>query len=407
MNPGQSSSSNNIRRRRRAHGRENRDWQKLKEERFLLLLSEKQTMTKEDALRFLQENPPRLEKPDSERILQRLTHDKDLEFDGHCYSFTARGARKIAVLKRISGYIDSFILDAEKAPRRASEVGVVSNCFLGFLAIFIGILSHSLALSTEGVDAGLDVLTSIAIWAGIRGGRERVSALFGSLVMTSSGAFLAYRSFNNLFMPGEIGLVLPAMIAAIIVMAVDYVMMVYKHFVGKRSGTLSLVADAYHNKTDVIAAVGVLVGIFGSSIGFLILDPAVGILVSAIIMVNGLQLIRECVHSLSGSAVNWSKYGMWYERTAKVGRSSAAERLILETLKDGELAEGQILGLLQNYDPVRFLHEAAEKAEDVSVMPGTLPLMIFSPEVVAEALSKLEKEGAIEQKDGKYSLTVR
>jgi hypothetical protein len=226
--------------------------------------------------------------------------------------------------------------------------------------------------------------------------------------MTSSGLFLGYRSLIETSSPATLGYVLPAIAVALIAVTVDYVMMVYKHFVGKRTGTLSLVADAYHNKTDVIAAVGVLAGVFGSSLGFLILDPVVGILVSLIIVVNGVKLIRECVHSISGREVNWSKYSMRYEKAVEVGRQKMAEEFILETLRNGELTGEEILSRLQSSDPLLFLLANPAKIEKPATLPvKTLYSGVFSSDVVGEALIKLEKDEKIKRTNGKFTLRAQ
>jgi cation diffusion facilitator family transporter len=392
---------------RRKHGTSHHDWKGMKTGRLLLLLSQKNSMAEADVLQFLANSPPCLDHAESEQLLRQLVHNKNLRQDGQVYTITETGLKTVSRLQNVFGHIDNLLFDSEKSPRYASEVGAVSNTILASLAILVGILSGSLALSTEGADAGLDVVTSIAIWAGIRGGRERISALMGSLLMTLSGLFLGYKSLNETSSPTPLGYVLPAILVALIAITVDYVMMVYKHFVGKRTGTLSLVADAYHNKTDVIAAVGVLIGIFGSSLGFLILDPIVGILVSAIIVINGSRLIRECVRSISGQEVNWSRYSMKYEKVVETGRLNMAEDLILQTLRSRDLTIEEITNSLQMNDPLLFLLGNVRETGKPATLPAkTVYPGTFSPEVVGQALTKLENEGRIKRINGKFSLEV-
>ena len=270
--------------------------------------------------------------------------------------------------------------------------------FLAFLVISIGYLSGSLALISKGIDSGLDVLVSIGIWLGIRAGKERLAALLVSVFMTFSGLFLFYESINSIFSPEELDYIIPAIFVALIAIFVNFSMMSYKYFVGSNTGTFSLVADAYHNRIDVIASIGVLIAVLGSVFGFLRIDPIVGLIVAAMIVVSGLELLADSLRALSGEEVDWSKYSMWYEKRMRDARFVTAERLILDILKHEKFTFEEILSFLKENDPL-LVHFSFDLDEEFLKRYSG-----FTLEIVTEVLSKMQNEETIILKDDKYSL---
>ncbi|MEX2737933.1 MAG: cation diffusion facilitator family transporter [Candidatus Wukongarchaeota archaeon] len=370
-----------------------------KKKKLMFFFSERESLIVEDVFDLLEKQVPRVDRASSEEILKDLIKEKIIvkEPDGGSYIFTDKGRKRGARYQKRSGKIFNALYNPETAPRIASKVGIASNVFLAFLIITIGYLSGSLALLSKGIDSGLDVLVSIGIWAGIRAGKERLAALLVSVVMTSSGLFLFYGSVNLIFSPEELEFVIPAVIVAVIAILINFAMMTYKYFVGNSSGTFSLVADAYHNRIDVFASLGVLIAVLGSALGFHSLDPIVGLIVAVIIVESGVGLLGESLRSLSGEEVDWSKYSMWYEKHMRDARYITAERLILDILKNEKLTFEEILSCLQENDPF-LVHFSFGDDELLKRYSG------FTPEIVTEVLNKMQNEGSIILKGEKYSL---
>ena len=73
--------------------------------------------------------------------------------------------------------------------------------------------------------------------------------------------------------------------------------------VGRRTDSLTLVADAKHVLTDVVTSVGVLLGLGLVAVtGWLWLDGLVACLVGAQILITGVRLVRQSLHGLMDSS---------------------------------------------------------------------------------------------------------
>lgn len=92
----------------------------------------------------------------------------------------------------------------------------------------------------------------------------------------------------------------------------------YKFYVGGRTRSISLVADAYHTKTDIWSSVAVLIGLVGATMGLLILDAIAGVVVSLFIILGGYELIKESKKVMQGQDPNIEKFSKFLESHLKV-----------------------------------------------------------------------------------------
>lgn len=63
---------------------------------------------------------------------------------------------------------------------------------------------------------------------------------------------------------------------------------------------MSLIADAYHTKTDIWSSVTVLIGIIGAIFGYIHLDALAGSIVSIFISYGGYELLMESKKAING-----------------------------------------------------------------------------------------------------------
>ncbi len=74
---------------------------------------------------------------------------------------------------------------------------------------------------------------------------------------------------------------------------------------GKRSGSITLVANAHHLLTDVWTSVGVVAGVGAVALtGWNALDPIVALLVAANIIWTGVRIVRQSVSGLMDAALS-------------------------------------------------------------------------------------------------------
>lgn len=109
-----------------------------------------------------------------------------------------------------------------------------------------------------------------------------------------------------------------AIIVIIITIIVNLLLTRYKFYVGGRTRSIALVADAYHSKTDIWSSLAALAGLFGAWLGFPVLDSVAGIVVSLVIMIGGVRIILEAKKLLgSDDEPDLEKFSSYIERHAR------------------------------------------------------------------------------------------
>ena len=73
----------------------------------------------------------------------------------------------------------------------------------------------------------------------------------------------------------------------------------YTHKIGKEMSSSTLMANAWQHRSDSFVSGAVLVGVTGSMLGFPILDPLAGLLVSGVIVKQGIETSLESMRDLS------------------------------------------------------------------------------------------------------------
>jgi cation diffusion facilitator family transporter len=192
------------------------------------------------------------------------------------------------------------------------------NVVLSALEFLIGFVSGSIGLLADAVHTAIDIIASALTWIGIRIEREAQAALLGGVILCGIGMFIAYESISNILKPTPISFQAIAIVTILINIAVNGFFSYYKFYVGGRTRSISLIADAYHTKTDIWSSVAVLVGLVGASVGFLALDALAGAVVSVFIVLGGYELIQESRKVMHGEDPRVEKYSRFLEGHLRV-----------------------------------------------------------------------------------------
>jgi divalent metal cation (Fe/Co/Zn/Cd) transporter len=163
------------------------------------------------------------------------------------------------------------------------------NVGLSALEFIVGFLSGSIGLIADAMHTAIDIIASAITWIGIRINKEAQAALIGGIILCGIGAFIAFESMTKIFEAAEIHFQVVALITIVINIAVNGFFSYYKFYVGGRTRSISLIADAYHTKTDIWSSVAVLIGLLGATMGFFLLDAFAGAVVSLFILFGGYE----------------------------------------------------------------------------------------------------------------------
>ena len=202
----------------------------------------------------------------------------------------------------------------------AAVLSVASNSLLIILKVVIGILIGSVAVLSEAIHSGVDLVAAvIALFAVRASGREpderhpyghgkfeNISGTIEAVLIFLAAAWIIYEAVHKLVAPREIDM--PAWgVGVMFVSAVVNTLVSRRLFkVGKATDSVALQADAWHLRTDVYTSVGVTIGLLVILVGRYAapdlnlrwVDPVVAILVALMIMKAAWDLTRESARDL-------------------------------------------------------------------------------------------------------------
>ena len=192
------------------------------------------------------------------------------------------------------------------------------NVVLSALEFIVGFFSGSIGLIADAMHTAIDIIASAITWIGIKINKEAQAALIGGIILCGIGVFIAFESITKISNPVEINFQAVAIVTILINIAVNGFFSYYKFYIGGQTRSISLIADAYHTKTDIWSSVAVLLGLLGAAIGFSVLDAVAGAVVSLFIMMGGYELISESKKVLKGEDPKLEKFSKFLENHLKV-----------------------------------------------------------------------------------------
>ncbi|MGN1411644.1 MAG: cation diffusion facilitator family transporter [Oscillospiraceae bacterium] len=196
---------------------------------------------------------------------------------------------------------------------KISIISIVINILLSVLKMVAGIVSHSSAMISDAVHSASDVFSSIVVIIGLNishkkadkehpYGHERlesICALFLSIILIATGFGIGLTGVKNI-MFGTVQQVTGylALISAIVSIVVKEIQYQYTKVVAKRQHSDSLMADAWHHRSDALSSVGSGIGIVGAMMGLPILDSIASIVISLFVMYAGYEILKEAINKL-------------------------------------------------------------------------------------------------------------
>jgi cation diffusion facilitator family transporter len=197
-------------------------------------------------------------------------------------------------------------------------MSIVSNGVLILLKIVAGVATGSIAILTEAVHSGIDMVASLVAFFSVRKadepadedhpyGHQKVenlaAAIEGMLILVGAG-IIVYESVHRLVMGAHvervgIGIAVLAL-SAVGNMAVS----TYLYRQARLTDSAALAGDAAHLRTDAFTSIGVVVGLALVQItGNDALDPAVALGVAVAIVFAGVRILMRSSRVLVDEAL--------------------------------------------------------------------------------------------------------
>jgi len=192
--------------------------------------------------------------------------------------------------------------------RVVAAAGIVASILLAAANIFVGLASESRSVLATGIEFSGDVLASSLILISIivaskpaddqhpygHGRVETLGAFVLGLILIVAGIGVSWASLHGISerhsAPGPAAIV--ALLFAIVLRAV---MATIKFRVGRRESSAALLADAWNDSVDILAATTALiaVGLAMYDTRFLAADHYGGAVVGIIVAITGARVLRD------------------------------------------------------------------------------------------------------------------
>lgn len=203
--------------------------------------------------------------------------------------------------------------DRAKLGKKAAYTGIIGNILLTISNFTIGITAGSVALVAEAAHTLSDILTSIITFIGFKVGMKpadlehpyghgRAEAI-ASLIIVLFLGIIAYEilseAYKKLFIITTPPDYLAAAMALVGIIA-NSIMTHYMMSIGEKINSPAIIADAQHQKIDILSCTLILVGVIGSNLGLKFLDPLVAILIAIIVLKTAFDVGRENINNIMG-----------------------------------------------------------------------------------------------------------
>ena len=201
---------------------------------------------------------------------------------------------------------------------KAISIGAVTNLFLSLIKLIGGYFGNSMALVADGIHSLSDLITDAVVYFshGVgqlppdrnhpygHGRAETIGTTVVGLLIIFTGLGVAYESWETIFQTIE---KVPGALAAGIAflsIIINEGLYQYTLKIGKSTNSPSLIANAWHHRTDAISSIAALVGILGAWNGFFILDPLAGGLVGLMVCNVGFDFSSKGFRDLMDTGLN-------------------------------------------------------------------------------------------------------
>jgi cation diffusion facilitator family transporter len=201
---------------------------------------------------------------------------------------------------------------------KAIAVGAATNLFLSLIKLIGGIFGNSMALVADAIHSLSDLITDAVVYFshGVgqlppdknhpygHGRAETIGTTIVGLLIIITGLGVAYEAWETITQsiekkPGGL-----AATIAILSVFINEGLYRYTLKIGETSKSPSLIANAWHHRTDAISSIAAFIGILGAWNGIAIMDPLAGGIVGLMVCKVGYDFSREGFRDLMDTALS-------------------------------------------------------------------------------------------------------
>ena len=209
--------------------------------------------------------------------------------------------------------------ESQRLANRVSVSSIIGNLLLSVFKLLAGIFGHSAALISDAIHSASDIISTVIVMIGMHisakdadeeheYGHERlecVAAILLAAILAATGVgvgysgvmSIAHASYDAIRVPGVV-----ALVAAIVSIVVKEIMFQYTRVAAKKINSTSLMADAWHHRSDALSSIGSLLGVAGARLGYPICDPIASIIICLFILKAAYDIFMDAVNKLTDTS---------------------------------------------------------------------------------------------------------
>lgn len=203
----------------------------------------------------------------------------------------------------------------QKTADKVTTITIIGNIVLSIIKLIAGIIAKSNAMISDAIHSASDVFSTFVVIIGIRMaskkpdkehpyGHERFECvaaiiLAGILFITGAGIGLTALKniisgdYNSIETPGKL-----AMFAAIISIISKEAMYWYTRYYAKKIDSSSLMADAWHHRSDALSSIGALIGIAATRMGYKVMDSVASLIIFVFIVKAAYDIFKDAIDKM-------------------------------------------------------------------------------------------------------------
>ena len=199
---------------------------------------------------------------------------------------------------------------------RISVNTIVLNVLLSAFKLVAGIVGHSAAMVSDAIHSLSDVVSTLIVIFGLKAaskkadkehpyGHERfecVASIILAIILGVTGAGIGLSGIQTILSGHYEALAIPslmALIAAITSIVVKEGMYWYTRAYAVKINSTSLMADAWHHRSDAFSSVGSLAGIAGARMGYPVVDSVACLIICFFIVKAAYDIFMDAINKMT------------------------------------------------------------------------------------------------------------
>lgn len=251
------------------------------------------------------------------------------------------------------------------SPKTVSTVTVAVHILLSVLKLAFGFISQSAGLIADGIDNGVDTLSALLVWLGIKFDKEKLASLFVVVMMFVSVGGIAIASVNKVIHLGPVKEGAIAFVVSALCGGLVLLLSVYQYTTGRKSSNFAImclsVDSRNHFLTSALVCGGILLSFLAvafQSFWLYYADAAASIIIGLLILKSAIELSIELVKP-GGEPTHVSHF---FKNALERMKAKIISAWVYEELKEAPLTRAEL--------DERFTREFCEHAPRIVALSG-------------------------------------